>query len=236
LLVSSVRVRLAVVCIIALTAAAGGCSNRAQLFEDSNGGGFFSKPIDYFTKPEWAQTASPVSAELGPRGPVAADELVNADGSCAPKAAEISGTATASPPASPAANPTPDGAESNDNGSVAAVPASLPTGTESAPVSGGIALGMSECEAVRRAGTPSHVVIGTADQGERSAVLTYSGGSWPGIYTFNGGRLKVVDAVPEPEKPKVVAKAKTNKASQGAKRVQRTKNVAQQEVSHVSIQ
>ena len=70
---------------------------------------------------------------------------------------------------------------------------------------GGIALGMTECQAVRRAGQPSQVTIGTANKGERKVVLTYLGGPWPGIYTFQSGRLKVVDAVPtqlKPVKPK----------------------------------
>jgi hypothetical protein len=31
-------------------------------------------------------------------------------------------------------------------------------------------------------------------------VLTYLAGPWPGIYTFDSGRLKVVDAAPVQEK------------------------------------
>lgn len=70
---------------------------------------------------------------------------------------------------------------------------------------GGIALGMTECQAVRRAGQPTHVNIVVGDKGQRKVVLTYLSGSWPGIYTFQSGRLKVVDAAPDqrqPAKPK----------------------------------
>ncbi len=67
---------------------------------------------------------------------------------------------------------------------------------------GGIALGMTECQAVRRGGQPSSVSIGTAKKGRRKVVITYLSGPWPGIYTFESGRLKVVDAAPTVEKPK----------------------------------
>jgi len=66
---------------------------------------------------------------------------------------------------------------------------------------GGIALGMTECEAVRRAGQPSNVTITAGDKGARKVVLTYLGGAFPGIYTFNSGRLQEVDAAPEQAKP-----------------------------------
>ena len=42
-------------------------------------------------------------------------------------------------------------------------------------VSGGIALQMTECDVVRRAGTPDRVELGTNDRGERAAVLTVRG-------------------------------------------------------------
>ena len=64
---------------------------------------------------------------------------------------------------------------------------------------GGIALGMTECEVVRRAGLPDNVNIGAGEKGERKVVLTYLSGTWPGIYTFDAGRLKVIDRAPVPE-------------------------------------
>jgi hypothetical protein len=76
-------------------------------------------------------------------------------------------------------------------------------------VTGGIALGMTECQAVQRAGTPNNVSIGAGEKGERKVVLTYLSGPWPGIYTFSGGRLNVVERAPEQPKPaKPAAKKK----------------------------
>src|SRR4029077_11696182 len=69
-------------------------------------------------------------------------------------------------------------------------PARDPGGPE---IIGGIGLGMTECDAVRRAGAPSQVSVGTGDSGERKVVLTYLTAPWPGIYTFNSGRLKVIE-------------------------------------------
>jgi hypothetical protein len=82
--------------------------------------------------------------------------------------------------------------------------------------SGGIALDMTECQAVRRAGTPSNVAIGAGAGGQRRVVLTYLGGTWPGIYTFTGGRLKEVDAAPEQAKPKAPAKKRKVKRPKSA--------------------
>jgi len=69
---------------------------------------------------------------------------------------------------------------------------------------GGIALEMTECEVVSRAGTPENVELGTTDRGERSVTLTYTGGPRPGIYRFTGGRLSAIERgqEPPPEPPK----------------------------------
>jgi hypothetical protein len=66
---------------------------------------------------------------------------------------------------------------------------------------GGVALGMTECQTVQRAGTPGNVNIGSGEKGERNVVLTYLGGPWPGIYRFSDGRLKVVERAPTPPAP-----------------------------------
>src|ERR1700682_3997677 len=39
---------------------------------------------------------------------------------------------------------------------------------------GGIALEMTECDVVRRAGAPENIELGTTDRGERLATLTYA--------------------------------------------------------------
>ena len=68
---------------------------------------------------------------------------------------------------------------------------------------GGIALQMTECEVVKRAGTPDNVELGSAQAGERSVTLTYGGGARPGIYRFSGGRLYAIERAAEPpEAPK----------------------------------
>jgi hypothetical protein len=168
------------VCVAALAVA--GCKNSAQIFQDQNDGGFFSKPVEFFKKPDWAKPANTNSAELGPTGPVGPDDLVGADGRC--------GVTVAAPgPAQDPAQPLPGGA----------VAVNAP---DAAPlVMGGVALGMTECQAVQRAGTPGNVAIGAGDRGERNVVLTYLSGPWPGIYRFSDGRLKVVERAPAPPAP-----------------------------------
>jgi hypothetical protein len=61
-----------------------------------------------------------------------------------------------------------------------------------------IAIDMTECEVVRRAGAPDRVEIGTNDRRERTAVLTFIRGSRPGIYHFTAGRLTSMERAPEP--------------------------------------
>jgi hypothetical protein len=186
----------------AVALAVGGCSNQAQIFDSSN---WFSKPTNVFAKPDWARPVDQNTAELGPRGPVGPNDLVNPDGSCA--AAEAPQAAASAPEAAPATTGSAD-------------PAAGQPGAP--PVLGGIALGMTECDAVRRAGTPSNVAISAGDKGERKVVLTYLSGTWPGIYTFDSGRLKVVDRAPEQQKPKAPVKkkkaAKPAKSASGAER------------------
>jgi len=70
-----------------------------------------------------------------------------------------------------------------------------------APAQGGIALQMTECDVVRRAGTPDRVEFGTSERGERTVVLTYARGARPGIYRFAAGRLTSLERGPEPPAP-----------------------------------
>ncbi len=209
---------------LALTVA--GCTNSVRLLPDNNEGGWFSKPVDVFAKPSWARPTGEDNnnVQLNPRGPVAPEELVSADGRCgAPAVAEA-------PPA-PAAAPTPPadrqvGGMAGDLANApmpaaapaAANPNAVPQDQQGGPtVAGGIALGMTECDVVRRAGVPGNVNIGAGDKGERKVVLTYLAGTWPGIYTFDAGRLKVVDRAPVPETPVKPAKKQKQKAKKTAK-------------------
>ena len=115
--------------------------------------------------------------------PVGPEDLLTADGSC--------------PSNSPVAAAT-DG--------TASAPA------DAAPPSGGnVALDMSECDVVRRAGAPERFEIGS-EGGARTATLTYLRGERPGIYRFVGGRLVSVERAPEapaPAKPQRPAKRRT---------------------------
>jgi hypothetical protein len=61
-----------------------------------------------------------------------------------------------------------------------------------------IALDMSECDVVKRAGFPERTEISSNEAGERTATLTYINGPKPGIYTFRAGRLLSMERGPEP--------------------------------------
>ena len=104
--------------------------------------------------------------------PVGPEDLLAADGSC------------------PSGSPV-----------VAATDGAAGTPANAAPPAGGnIALDMSECEVVRRAGAPERFEIGN-EGGERTAVLTYVRGERAGIYRFVGGRLATVERSPEAPAP-----------------------------------
>jgi outer membrane lipoprotein SlyB len=146
-----------------------------------------------FNSRDWANVTS--ATEISQTRPISAEDYVDANGACA-------GTA----PVAEAAV----GTVAGDLGTTQARPAAAaPT------VAGGVALGMSECQVVQRAGQPNLIDIGS-DGADRKAVLTYNSGNWPGIYTFVAGRLKLVDqvAVPEPVKP--APKKRTAKPRQKA--------------------
>ena len=73
-----------------------------------------------------------------------------------------------------------------------------PTTAGAAPVAGGIALQMTECDVVRRAGAVDKIDFASDDRGERIVTLTYLRGPWPGIYRFAGGRLVSIERAPAP--------------------------------------
>ena len=204
-----------------------------------------TKPI--FQTPAWAKASTLKVAPLTPNGPVGPEDLVDSAGRCAATArAEAPAAEVAAPappaPATPPAPPPPAGkpAYGSVAGDLASAP--MPQASRPAPMPvvakpsdrldslqpdtggpppggalGGIALGMTECDAVRRAGQPNNVNIGAGDKGARKVTITYLAGSWPGIYTFESGRLKEIDAAPvqpksqkpAPKKPKRKTPPKT---------------------------
>jgi hypothetical protein len=210
------RIALAL-CAAGLAIAVAGCKNSLQLFQDNNEGGWFSKPAsEIFRKPDWAVASSgDQSAQLSPTKPVAPEELIDPDGGCSAPAKPHE---TAGEPSAPPERPV--GSIAGDLAH-APMPAAMPAFANQPPganpLLGGVALGMSECEVVRRAGLPGNVNISLDKGGVRRVVLTYLTGPWPGIYTFNSGRLKVVDRAPAPPAPPPEP-PKTKKAKKPAQR------------------
>ena len=129
------------------------------------------KPETLMRKPDWA-TFSGGKNDFELR-PITAADLVGPEGQCG---------AAAAGQAAGFADPTAAG------GAPQAAP----------PVAGGIALQMTECDVVQRAGPAEKIDFGANDRGERTVVLTYTRGPWPGVYNFAGGRLASVERAPDP--------------------------------------
>jgi hypothetical protein len=188
----------------ALGVSVAGCSSSPLMNADSYREAFSRTP-DIFTVPEWAKSNRADNVKLGPTGPVAPDDLVSADGQCAAKAETAQAAAPQPEAAQQQAAPLPDRLEPATPGSF------TPT------VSGGIALAMSECEVVRRAGHPGNVAISADPKGARKVTLTYVSGPWPGVYQFESGRLKVMEAAPAAAKPVKKPPAKRSKSASGSR-------------------
>jgi hypothetical protein len=181
--------------IVAATAicALAGCAGTSEENKPAAAAG--SKLSDVFATPDWAKFSTTERSKSGRA--ITSEDLIGTDGSCA-------ATRIATPePAQPQQGGETDGA-SNNAPSTAMAPVQGPT------VNGGIALAMTECAVAQRAGYPGNVEIGSEAGGERSAVLTYKQGPWPGIYRFRGGRLVSIERVEviEPPKKKVTKPAK----------------------------
>jgi hypothetical protein len=68
---------------------------------------------------------------------------------------------------------------------------------------GGVALQMTECEVINRAGTPDNIEFGANERAERMVSLTYLRGARPGVYRFVTGRLYSIERAPDaPGAPK----------------------------------
>jgi hypothetical protein len=116
--------------------------------------------------------------------PVAPDDMVDASGRCAGAYVPPSGSGADQPGGTP---------ETVQQAGVPVIPSA-------------IALEMSECDVVKRAGLPERVEIGASQRNERTATLTYTGGARPGVYVFVDGRLKSMERGPEPVVPARPAK------------------------------
>jgi len=154
---------------------------------------WFAKPMDMFGR-KGGYTFSELQETKQRQHPITAQDLVSSNGAC---------------PARPVAQPAP--AASAAPGSQAAA---QPAAGAPSQLGGGVALGMTECDVVSRAGTPTTVQIGKNPNGDRTAVLTFNGGPRPGVYHFEHGTLVAMDrvATPEPAPVPQVAKKKSTTA------------------------
>jgi hypothetical protein len=162
-----------------------GCSGTSSMLSSD----LLSRDAEWFSRPGrvFIRNISIDTAPLTPNKPVAAEDLVSADGFC-PGMAPAGG--------SPAdANAATDGA--------AAAPAPSTTGT--------VALGHTECDVVRGIGAPASVSLSNNARGDRVAVINYTQGQRAGIYTFTAGRLSSIERGPEPVAPPKTAKSKPKK-------------------------
>ena len=161
------------ICVVGALAGAlalGACAN----VDAENKDAWFAKPFQFVSR-AGGYSFSELQESRERTRPITANDLVAANGSCPP------------PPAvqqAPAAAPA---AAANQPGSA---PATADTSTL---LGGGIALGMSECDVVFRAGAPSTVQIGKNPNGDRTADLTFNSGPRPGIYHFQAGTLMQIE-------------------------------------------
>jgi len=176
---------------LAIAAVLGGCGDLGLDASQP----WFRKPL-YLTGQTGGYTFSDLQESRRDR-PITSNDLVEANGSCLPPAASAqaqSGNQIASPAGAPVTAP--------DSSSL---------------LGEAVALGMSECEVVYRAGAPSNVEIGKNPNGDRTAALTYQSGPRPGIYRFERGRLMEMDRVAAPAPPPQAVKKKPAKSKQVSK-------------------
>jgi hypothetical protein len=170
---------------LAALAMAGALCGCAQLGMDAEQP-WFRRPFD-FAGQTGGYTFSDVQEARRDR-PITANDLIEANGSCPPQVA----------------------APSNQGSSPASAPTAAPE--NSSTLGEAVALGMTECEVVYRAGPPTNVELGKNPNGDRTAVLTFQSGPRPAIYRFERGRLMQMDSVAATSPPPQVAKKKPAKA------------------------
>jgi len=174
---------------LAIAVALGGCAD----VDFGASGGWFAKPLDVVGRSA-GYSYSDIGGDTKKQRTITANEMVDGNGACPPPPAPQPAPAAGGPGVIPAA----------------------PPATESL-LGGGVALGMSECDVVYRAGQPNAVQLGKNPNGDRTAVLTYNSGPRPGIYHFERGALMEMDRVATPQPPAEAAKKKPAKSKQASK-------------------
>jgi hypothetical protein len=173
------------ICVVGALAAAlavGSCAN----VDLDNKDAWFARPFQFVSRSS-GYTFSELQESKARNRPISGNDFVAANGSCPPP---------------PAVQQAPAAAAANQAGSA---PAATDT---SALLGDGIALGMSECDVVFRAGAPNDVQIGKNPNGDRTAVLTFNNGPRPGIYHFEAGALMEVERAQTAPAPAQTAKKK----------------------------
>ncbi len=137
-------------------------------------GGCSALDLDSFKAPDTSifSPRSVATMKTPELKPVTAEDLVDSDGRCAAPVAS---------------------ADVQPDGTTAPAAASL--------IPAGIALEMTECDVVKRAGQPERIQLGTNERNERTLTLTFIRGERPGIYHFISGRLTSMERGPEPPTP-----------------------------------
>jgi hypothetical protein len=181
---------------LAFAGALGGCANVD--FESPQG--WFAKPLDIGGRNAGGYTFSELAETKQRQRPITANDLVDSNGVCAQPAVPQS---AADSRGNQAANPAP----ATDTASL---------------LGGGIALGMTECDVVFRAGPPARTDIGKNPNGDRTAVLTANGGPRPGIYHFERGSLTEMNRTAQAAAPAQPEKKKAEKAAKPQKKSNQT--------------
>jgi hypothetical protein len=179
---------------LALGAALGGCAN----LDVDTGQAWFQKPLDIGGSKAGGYTFSELAETKQHQRPITPNDLVDANGTCAARTV-------------PQSN-----ADSRGNQTVGPAP-------DTASLLGqGIALGMSECDVVFRAGQPTKTEIGNNPNGDRTAVLTVSSGPRPGMYRFERGSLTEMIRTAQPVPPPQPEKKKPTKSAKSQKKGDQT--------------
>jgi hypothetical protein len=188
-----VQFRVSISCTFGAMAVAVALSGCADV--DTNKDSWFNKPFQFVSR-NGGYSFSELQETKDHAKAMGSNDLVDSNGACPAPAAQQA----------PAAQPAPAAAPGNQ-------PGPPPASDANSLLGGGIALGMSECDIVNRAGAPNSVQLGNNPNGDRTAVLTFNAGPRPGIYHFERGALMEIEGVPAPPAPPKVAKKKPASAA-----------------------
>lgn len=166
-----------------------GCGSASDMLSSAKDAEWFSRSGRLFTK-----NVSIEAPPLTPDKPVTPDDLISADGLCPGMAPPIGAGESSALSDSAAGGPT--------------------TTAPTAPLTGTVALGHTECDVTRGIGAPDNVSLSNNPHGDRVAVLTFLHGPRAGIYTFTAGRLSSIEKAPEPvASPRPERRAKKKKGA-----------------------